>query len=233
MKLRRITTKDIQYPARITKILGGDAPKYLNLMGNEDLLNSRSIGFSGVRKPEFKMCGEQKSAFTVYYCDEVVRNNYTVVSGGAKGIDSEAHYHALKEGGSTVIVLPYGFDHFTVPRGLEDVWNWERVLVISHFEDFMAFSAPRAFARNDLIIALSQAVIIPESGNLTGGSFGTGKRCLKLKIPLFVPSLGTGNEYLLKHGARELSTDIYPFENDTRIDIDNVFTTIEWSRVFT
>jgi hypothetical protein len=95
-------------------------------------------------------------------CGEVAtQHGLTVVSGYARGVDRIAHVSALSSGGSTVIVLPEGINHFRVKPGpVADVWDKERVLVLSQFSPSRPWSAGNAMARNNAIIGLSLALVV-------------------------------------------------------------------------
>ena len=172
------------------------------MIGNSKLLTNRKVGFSGSRKVSEKGvdvtrdCVEQLS----------VSRDVSIVSGYAQGVDKEAHYTALKSGGSTIIVLPNGISSFYVRQELKDVWDWNRVLVVSEYLPKDKWSVSRAMNRNNTIIGLSDAMVVVEAG-LTGGSLDAGLRSLEDKKPLFVPvysdypESALGNRILLERGA--------------------------------
>ena len=111
-------------------------------MGNVALLDSPGIGFCGSRK------ASEKGLQTAEECaTQVAALGLTVISGNAVGVDAIAHRAALQAGGTTVLVLPEGIDHFRVRRELRPVWDWSRVLVVSQFEPSAAWKAFRAMNR--------------------------------------------------------------------------------------
>jgi predicted Rossmann fold nucleotide-binding protein DprA/Smf involved in DNA uptake len=119
------------------------------------------------------------------------------------------HSGALEVGGTTTIVLAEGILHF---RLKEKDLPWlgddpmSRILVISQFPPRVPWKAHNAMARNRTICALSDALVVIESG-LQGGTFDAGNTALNLSVPLFCveyaqPSESAeGNQYFLKHGA--------------------------------
>ena len=108
----------------------------------------------------------------------------TVVSGYARGVDTVTHVSALASGGSTVIVLPEGINHFRVKRGpVADVWSEERVLVVSQFPQGRPWSAGNAMTRNNVIIGLSLALIVVEASE-KGGTLAAGTKALQLNKPV-------------------------------------------------
>jgi DNA processing protein len=175
----QIAPRSGDYPAAVAGSLGKKAPA-LHVIGNVKLLDNPGIGFCGSRKASDK--GLEVAADCA---EQVARAGVTVVSGNASGIDRAAHYAALKAGGTTILVIPEGIDHFRVRRDLAPVWDWDRVLVVSQFEPNAVWQAYRAMARNEVIIALSKAMIVIEAG-ATGGTLDAGFRTLAAGKPLFV-----------------------------------------------
>lgn len=168
-----------------------------------------------MKKPGIGFCGSRKSSpigidVTQDCASQAAEQNVVVISGNAAGVDQEAHYHALRCGGATILVLPEGINHFRIKSYLKSVWDWERCLVISQFSPNDPWKVYRAMARNKLIIALSDAMILIEAGE-TGGTINAGIETLKTNIPLYVAEykdmsmIGKGNKELLDRGAKRLS----------------------------
>lgn len=201
----RVELADAQYPERVKVIMGGKAPKHLDMVGNIDLLKMPGLGFCGSRKSSLK------GLETAQDCaDQAAHNNVSVISGNAAGVDFEAHFNCLKAGGKTILVLPEGLNHFRIKKALEPVWDWECVLVVSQFEPGEPWKAFRAMTRNQLIIALSRAMIVIEAGE-KGGTLNAGKETLKSGLPLYVAQYqdmsvdARGNQILLDMGAQKLA----------------------------
>ena len=203
--VQKVEQTDPAYPKGLLSVLGQKAPKTLYLRGNVDLLNLDSIGFCGSRK------ASQKGLDTVRDCAEQASDKgLAVVSGNAAGVDFEAHFHALSAGGSTILVLPEGIEHFRIKRALSPVWDWSRVLVISQFEPDHAWKSYRAMTRNQVIIGLSKAMIAIEAGE-KGGTMNAGLETLKYGLPLYVAQYqdmsvdARGNKILLERGSKCLA----------------------------
>ncbi|MBP5229215.1 MAG: DNA-processing protein DprA [Bacteroidales bacterium] len=197
------TVLDQSYPSMLKNLLKLNTPPVLSMIGNVQLLTNRKVGFSGSRK-----VSEKGIAVTRDCVEQLSREkDVSIVSGYAQGVDKEAHYTALQAGGSTIIVLPNGISSFYVRQELKDVWDWNRVLVISEYLPKDKWSVSRAMNRNNTIIGLSDAMVVVEAG-LTGGSLDAGLRSLEDKKPLFVPvysdypESALGNRMLLEKGAK-------------------------------
>ena len=172
----------------------------LYCLGNAQLLGVKGVGFCGSRK-----VSDAGKSVAEDCAQQFAEANCNVVSGYALGVDMAAHKTALENGGTTTIVLPNGIDHFKIKKELKDVWDWNRVLVVSQFEPHEPWAVFRAMERNRVIVALSAAMIVIEAKE-TGGTFAAGQATLKAEKPLFVvdykenESAG-GNSILLQKGG--------------------------------
>lgn len=85
------------------------------------IIGSRNVSDKGIRYAR-KLAGD------------LAREGINVVSGYAKGVDSEAHLGALEAEGTTTIVLPYGIKKSRQKKLLKE-FDWKRdVLVVSQFD---------------------------------------------------------------------------------------------------
>lgn len=223
-EIQEVDQHNPAYPKRLLAVLGNKAPPTLCLQGNNGLLELRGIGFCGSRK------SSAKGIETVKDCaEQAVTAGLTVVSGNAAGIDFEAHFQALSSGGTTILVLPEGINHFRIKRALAPVWNWERILVISQFQPDDTWKSFRAMTRNQVIMGLSNAMIVIEAGE-KGGTMNAGIETLKHAIPLYVAEYqdmtidALGNKKLLELGGKRLARS----KSTGRANMQKVFTDIEY-----
>ena len=195
------------YPLMLIDMLSQNSPTVLSYMGNLNLLKKRRVGFSGSRK-----VSEKGLWITKDIVSQLGEEDICIVSGYANGVDAMAHRTALESGATTIIVLPEGISNFYVRSALKDVWDWDRVLVVSEFLPHEKWMASKAMKRNSTIIALSDAMIVVEAGE-TGGSLDAGMKTLRVRKPLFVPrfkeptSSNAGNNILLANSASPLGFD--------------------------
>lgn len=194
------------YPSALRDILSQRAPSVLSYIGNIELLKKKKIAFSGSRKASEKGLWITRDCIKQLAADKDI----CIVSGYAAGIDITAHYTALNDGLSTIIVLPEGISHFTIHKELQPVWDLDRVLVISEFFPNDKWLEGRAMQRNKTIIGLCDAIVVVEAGE-KGGSLDAGKQTLQLGKKLFVPKYAQppvsalGNALLLQGGAKPLA----------------------------
>jgi DNA protecting protein DprA len=195
---------DEYYPERLKQILKNQVPPVLYIWGNLNLLRQPSVGFCGSRNTSEKGVAVAEDTVT-----QITKREWSVVSGHARGIDYTAHTTALKNNGSTIIVLPEGFLNFRLRDELKELVNEKNTLIISEFQPNAAWSVANAMTRNRTICSLSDALIVIQAGT-TGGTFEAGKFALQVKVPLFVadyadPNLnGPGNPYFIQKGAKAI-----------------------------
>lgn len=188
-----------RYPNRLRSAPA--APPALFYRGPLELLDrmgvavcgSRNAGHDGLRAAQ--ACGE-----------EAARHGVVVVSGYARGVDTEAHRAVLSSGGATVAVLAEGVNQFRLKRafsGLADEAA-SRILVISQFPPDQPWHAGAATSRNHVIVGLGHALIVVEAGE-SGGTMRAGRSALRAGRPLWVLSCERdqpkGNAQLIEEGA--------------------------------
>ncbi len=197
-----LTIIDDKYPQMLARGMSANAPTILSYMGNLDLLRKRTIVFSGSRK-----VSEKGIMITRDMVDELSSiTDICVVAGYAAGVDRTALRSALERGLSSIVVLPEGICHFSIRQELRDVWDWNRVLVLSQFKPSENWSVSNAMLRNNTIISLSHVIVIIEAGE-HGGSFDAGIKSIEKGKQLFVPyykeapESALGNNVLIRRGA--------------------------------
>lgn len=199
--------EDADYPSDLKKLSMGNIPAVLFYKGNYDLLNKKSVGFTGSRKVSDTGIRIADSSSRQISSEGIV-----VVSGYAKGVDITAHRAALQSGGSTIFVIVEGILKNRIKSEVKELLYEKNHLFISQFSPNLTWSAANAMKRNNTIIGLADAMIMIESG-MDGGTFNAGEQSLKNKKPLFVveyevskPS-AEGNAFFLKQGAIPIRGD--------------------------
>ncbi len=154
---------------------------------------------------------------------DLAGRGWTIVSGAAFGIDGAAHRAALAAGGSTVAVLacgvdrPYPAQHARLLAEIADLG-----VVVSEYPPGTVAHKHHFLARNRLIAALADGVLVVEAG-LRSGARNTVKWARRLGRPaLAVPGPITAassvgchrmirdGEALLVGGAEEVIDEIGP-----------------------
>jgi DNA processing protein len=109
---------------------------------------------------------------------------WTVVSGGAYGIDAAAHTGALAAKGMTVAVLACGPDQ-VYPRGHQELFSAiaDSGVIVSEYPPGQRPSRHRFVARNRLIAALSAGTVVVEAA-VHSGTMGTARHARQLERPV-------------------------------------------------
>ena len=166
-RLRRLpaavqTYQDRAYPRRLLSIY--DYPPVLFLRGTVRPADELAVAVVGSRK-----ASPYGLRITRRLTAELVRRGVTVVSGLARGIDTEAHRTALECGGRTVAVLGSGID-VIYPRENRSLADRiaGRGAVVSEFAPGTAPEPGFFPRRNRIISGLSLGVVIVEARRRSG-----------------------------------------------------------------
>lgn len=128
------------------------------------LNDSFVITVIGTRNPSFYGLEVTKKL-----CMEFVRRGVTIVSGGARGIDGQAHGVAVSGGSATVAVLGCGVD-IVYPR--EHASLFEQIVHSGALVSEYPFGTlPRKYhfpARNRILAGLCDAVLVTEASRFSG-----------------------------------------------------------------
>ncbi len=195
-----------EYPARLLEI--PDFPAALFVQGDKDLLSwPLSVSIVGTRKP---LSGAVVA--TEALSRALSSAGFSVVSGGALGIDTAAHVGALCGSGKTVLVLGCGIgsDYLSAQKPLRKAVAENGALV----SELPPRTAPVKYTfpkRNRIIAALSLGTIVMDAG-IKSGSLITAKAAMSYNKDVFATSpfeVGSTNEgckELLKDGAIKVSS---------------------------
>ena len=104
------------------------------------------------------------------FAQAFVEAGFTVVSGGAAGVDTAAHRGSLEAGGTTIAVVACGLDYIypAENRSLFEQLVAQGGAVVSEFPVGTKPEPWRFPARNRIIAALSQATVVIESPEQSG-----------------------------------------------------------------
>ena len=184
----------------------------LFVKGQQKRLMSDSVSIVGARNVSDKGIRIARKL-----AGDLASEGINVVSGYAKGVDSEAHLGALEAEGTTTLVLPNGINQLRQKSAFKK-FNWDRdVLTVSQFDPDTKWIARNAMVRNKLVCALSKAVVVIESGperdaqGKMSGTFNAARTALSMGLPLFVrnpnclDNAPEGNAALIELGGHSLN----------------------------
>jgi DNA processing protein len=205
---RVVLLADDWYPARLREI--ANPPALLYVRGHLQP-RARCVAVVGSRNAD-----EQGMEIARGFGDALARAGATVVSGGARGIDTAAHEGALWGSGATVAVLGSGIDVVYPPENgdLFDRIARGSGAVVSEFPPGTP-PAPGNFPRRNRTVAgLSEAVVVVRA-TLQSGALITANHAAKEGRPIFaVPgdptdaSAAGPNELLRTQAARAAASAV-------------------------
>ena len=226
-----ISRADPEYPSRLKARLKEGAPALLYGCGDMALLESGGLAVVGSRDVP-----ESLIDYTAAVGKLAAQAGKTVISGGARGVDTAAVRRALRSGGKAVEVLADSLERKVVNREYRN-WLLEGQLVLlSHFDPGAAFTVGNAMQRNRLIYAMSDASLVVNS-DIKGGTWeGASEQLDKLRyVPLYIRSTGAmspGLEALRDKGALawpnpsdadSFTAEIFPSRGVDLVPADELF----------
>lgn len=198
--IKILSFKDPNYPKNLQNY--NDKPVFLYIKGDILEKDNDSISIVGSRKPT-----NYGKSVTAEFAGYFSKMGITVVSGLARGIDTEAHINALKNQGRTIAVLGNGlFINYPPENASLQKKIPENGAVISEFplnKQPDRYTFPK---RNRIIAALSKATLITEAA-IASGSLITARFCAEYGKDVFaVPGsiyskYSQGTNALIKEGA--------------------------------
>ena len=202
-----ITPEMEQWPDQLNDLAA--IPIGLVVKGDLDVLKARGLAIVGTRNPTpygVRNAGDFAAGF--------VDREWTIISGGAYGIDSAAHKGALIAEGSTVAVLAAGID-VAYPAGNARLFSeiCENGALVSEVLPGAHAIPSRFLTRNRIIAALSQATLVVEAA-FRSGSLRTARDAAELMRPVMaIPGpisapTSEGCHRLIGERAAELVTSV-------------------------
>jgi DNA processing protein len=160
----------------------------LYFQGWWDLVNSNCVALVGTRQPSAE--GEARARRLT---KNLIADDWTVVSGLARGIDTIVHTTALAEGGRTIAVLgtPLTVRYPRENSGLQERLAAEQLIIsqvpVIRYKATVNPTANRFFfiERNITMSALTAATIIIEAGE-TSGTLVQARHALKQRKKVFI-----------------------------------------------
>ncbi len=199
-----LSWRDPRYPTRLKEIY--DYPPLLYVRGSLLPEDEWCLAVVGTRRAT--AYGRQVTEELV---TDLARNNITIVSGLARGIDSVAHKAALEAGGRTIAVFACGLD-MVYPRENTDLAHrvMKQGAIVSEYPLGIK-PRPEYFPRRNRIMSgLSLGVLVAEAG-FKSGAMITAKLALEQNREVFaVPGsilshASEGTNHLIQEGAKLVS----------------------------
>ena len=172
-----LTPEDLRWPVGLADL--SVPPIALVVRGDVSVLSNKSLAIVGTRTPTqygSRIAGDFAAGF--------VDREWTIVSGGAYGIDSAAHRGALIAEGVTIAVLATGID-VLYPAGNARMFAeiTEIGALVSEVMPGTHAIPARFLTRNRIIAALSQSTLVVEAA-FRSGSLRTARDAAEIMRPV-------------------------------------------------
>ena len=200
--IKILTIEDKEYPKILKTIY--DYPISIYVKGNEKILNMPSIGIVGCR--ESTSYGEKVAQYFAYHLS---KRNINIISGLAKGIDSQSHIGAIKAKGITIGVIGNGLD-MVYPK--ENQYLYDKIIeengaIISEYPIGTKPEKMNFPARNRIISGMSKGILVIEakkkSGTLITVDFALEQGRDVYVVPGNIDEMNSvGTNDLIKQGAQ-------------------------------
>lgn len=212
-----ISQSDKDYPARLIRRLGTKAPPILFGYGNQNLLNKGGIAVVGSRNAD-----QEDLDLTKVLGYEAARQGYSIISGGARGVDEGAMLETLENEGTAIGVIANDLLRSALSRKYREYLLSGDLVLTSPFNPESGFNVGNAMARNKYIYCLADAAIVVNSTSGKGGTWAGAIEGLKSEwIPVWVQKKEfkkTGNLDLLEMGAVWLPNNLSSIKDLMKID---------------
>lgn len=204
--IKIVTIEDKEYPEMLKTIY--DYPISIYVKGNNKILNNTSIGIVGCR--ESSTYGEKVAQYFAYHLS---KRNINIISGLAKGIDSQSHIGAIKAKGKTIGVIGNGLD-IVYPK--ENQYLYDKIIeengaIISEYPLGIKPEKMNFPARNRIISGMSKGILVVEakkkSGTLITVDFALEQGRNVYVVPGNIDNINSvGTNDLIKQGAQMVTS---------------------------
>jgi DNA processing protein len=200
--IEALTWNDPRYPLRLKQIY--ERPPVLYMRGTLEEQDEWAVGVVGTRRAT--AYGRQ-AAETI--TGDLARQQVTIISGLARGIDSVAHQAALQAGGRTIAVLPCSVDQVYPAQNLRMAQAIrEQGVLVSEYPPGMPIHREFFFRRNRIVAGMSLGVLVIEAGDRSGAlltarnALDENREVFAVPGSIFSPYSRGTNELIQQSGAK-------------------------------
>ena len=169
-----LTRGDAHYPLRLKQRLGAAAPPVFFGCGNQRLLGQGGVAFVGSRKAT-----DEDLNFTREASKSVAIGGYSVISGGARGVDETAMLAALEAEGTVVGVLADSLLRAASSSKYRPGLRSGDLALISPYQPEARFLVGNAMGRNKYIYCLADAGVVVTCEEGQGGTWSGAREAIK------------------------------------------------------
>lgn len=208
--IKIMTRADKIYPNILKKRLKEKCPPLIYYCGDITILENQLIGVVGSRNIDV-----DGLEFTKKIGQKIVKEGYSLVSGGAKGADSIAQEEVLNNNGKVAAFIADSMISKIKKKDIREAIIEKKLLLMSVINPKSGFTVYSAMDRNKYIYCLSEITVVVSSDYNKGGTWTGAIENLKNKwVPIVVrneENLPKGNVELIKQGGIVFNTKA--FEN--------------------
>ena len=206
--------EDVEYPTLLKSV--PDAPMVLCKIGKLSEVDEQCVAIVGSKRPTAEGIN-----VTLELSIRLVEAGFTIVSGLACGIDTNAHYGTLGVNGTTIGVVPTDLSSIYPPENRDLAMKiYETGCLFSEHPFPTAPTPANLILRNRIISGLSKATVVVETSK-EGGAMHTARYAQLQDRPLFACQWSSHNQH--SEGTRQLiRTGALPFlpdQLDTVVDM--------------
>jgi predicted Rossmann fold nucleotide-binding protein DprA/Smf involved in DNA uptake len=177
MGINILTRADDEYPQMLKAGLGKSCPPIFYYAGNPTIASYKCIGFVGSRD----IC-EDDDYFTAISVTKANKKGYSIVSGGAKGVDKTSATSSILNGSNCVEYISDSLiSKIKSKDTLKAIIN-NQLLIMTAVTPESRFSVGVAMMRNKFIYAQSEGTVIVKSDYKKGGTWAGAVENLKLNL---------------------------------------------------
>ena len=191
----------LDYPTRLARRLGPTAPPVLFGCGNRLLLERGGLAVVGSRD-----ASEDDLDFSKDLGETASQQGYSIVSGGARGVDRSAMKGAFDGEGTAVAVLADSLLRAATSALYRRPLFSADLALVCAVNPEARFNVGNAMARNRYIYCLADAAVVVASARGSGGTWnGACENAKAGWVPLWVKRTSdpaSGNAGLIEQGAR-------------------------------
>ncbi len=204
--IRVIAFWEEEYPKLLKQC--DDFPVILFAKGNVNCLQNNFIGVVGTRR----ITSYGKLA-TKKIVEDLVLEGFSIVSGFMYGVDLCAHLETINNGGITVAVLGFGFDHM-YPRS--HVKYFDQLIqsggcFITEFLPDVEPAVGNFPSRNRIVAGISKGIVVVEAARKSGShitaecAINEGREVFAVPGPINNP-FSEGTKWLINQGATMITS---------------------------